>query len=161
MKLTSILGAGLLAALTIGTAAAADAKSSTGGINVGTLVCHVDSGVGLLVASSKAVECTYKPVSGKSQKYVGKFNRLGIDVGFTSGGTVVWAVVAPGKLANGALAGTYLGASAEATAGFGVGVNALVGGMNKSVALQPVSVQGQVGLSAALAAAGLQLKTAN
>lgn len=161
MKLTSILGAGLLAALTIGTAAAADAKSSTGGINVGTLVCHVDSGVGLLVASSKAVECTYKPTSGKSQKYVGKFNRLGLDVGFTSGGTVVWAVVAPGQLGPDALAGTYVGASVEATAGFGVGANVLVGGLHKSVALQPVSVQGQIGLGAAVAAAGLQLKAAN
>lgn len=161
MKLTSILGAGLLAALTIGSAAAADAKSSTGGVNVGTLVCHVEPGVGYLIASSKAVECTFKPVSGKSQMYVGKFNRLGLDVGFTSGGTVAWAVIAPGKIDNGALAGTYLGVSAEATAGFGVGANVLVGGLHKSVALQPVSVQGQIGLSAAVAAAGLQLKSAH
>ena len=160
MKLTSILGAGLLAALTIGPAAAADASATTGGINVGTLVCHVDSGVGVLIASSKAVECTYKPTSGKSQQYVGKFNRLGLDVGFTSGGTVVWAVVAPGQIGPGALAGTYVGVSVEATAGFGVGANALVGGLHKSVALQPVSVQGQIGLSAAVAAAGLQLKPA-
>lgn len=159
MKLTSILGAGLLAALTIG--AAAEASASNGGVNVGTLVCRVEPGVGYLIASSKAVECTYKPVSGKSQKYVGKFNRLGIDVGFTSGGTVAWAVIAPGKLANDALAGTYVGVSAEATAGFGVGANVLVGGLHKSVALQPVSVQGQTGLSAAVAAAGLQLKAAH
>lgn len=161
MKLTSILGAGLLAALTIGSAAAADAKSSTGGVNVGTLVCHVEPGVGYLIASSKAVECTYKPVSGKSQKYVGKFNRLGLDVGFTSGSTIVWAVLAPGKIDSGALAGTYAGVSAEATAGFGVGANVLVGGLKKSVSLQPVSVQGQIGLGAAVAAAGLQLKVAH
>lgn len=161
MKLTSILGAGILAALTIGTAAAADAPASTGGVNVGTLVCHVEPGVGYLIASSKAVECTYKPVSGKSQKYVGKFNRLGLDVGFTSGSTIVWAVLAPGKIDNGALAGTYAGVSAEATAGFGVGANVLVGGLKKSVSLQPVSVQGQIGLGAAVAAAGLQLKAAH
>lgn len=161
MKLTSILGAGLLTALTIGTAAAADAPASTGGVNVGTLVCRVKPGVGYLIASSKAVECTYKPVSGKSQKYVGKFNRIGLDVGFTSGSTIVWAVLAPGKIDNGALAGTYAGVSAEATAGFGVGANVLVGGLKKSVALQPVSVQGQIGFGAAVAAAGLQLKAAH
>ena len=159
MKLTSILGAGLLAALTIGLVT--NASASNGGVNVGTLVCHVEPGVGYLIASSKAVECTFKSVSGKSHKYVGKFNRLGLDVGFTSGGTVAWAVIAPGKLGNGALAGTYVGVSAEATAGFGVGTNVLIGGLHKSVALQPVSVQGQIGLSAAVAAAGLQLKSAH
>jgi Protein of unknown function (DUF992) len=68
-------------------------------------------------------------------------------------------VFAPGKLGKGALAGNYFGASAEATVAVGVGVNALVGGMKKSVTLQPISVSGQTGLSATLAGAALNLHT--
>lgn len=158
MKLLSLIGAAFLSVAAIGTAQAADAAAEKGGVNVGTLICHVDPGVGLLVASNKGVQCTYKPVNGKTQKYVGNFARIGIDVGFTSGGTIVWTVLAPGKLGHGALAGTYLGASVEATAVVGATANVLVGGLHKSVSLQPVSVQGNVGLSAAVAGAGLTLK---
>ena len=45
----------------------------------------------------------------------------------------------------------------EATVGAGVGANALVGGSNRSVALQPLSVQGQVGLNAAAGIGALEL----
>jgi hypothetical protein len=40
----------------------------------------------------------------------------------------------------------------------GVGANALVGGSNRSVALQPLSVSGQVGLNIAAGVAGLDLR---
>jgi hypothetical protein len=56
------------------------------------------------------------------------------------------------------LAGTYVGGSAEATVVAGVGANALVGGSNRSVALQPLSVSGQVGLNIAAGVAGLDLR---
>ena len=42
----------------------------------------------------------------------------------------------------------------------GVGANALVGGSNRSVALQPLSVQGQVGLNAAAGIGALELHLA-
>ena len=58
----------------------------------------------------------------------------------------------------GALAGNYGGVSAEATVGLGVGANALVGGSNNTVALQPVSVQGQQGLNLAVGISQLQLR---
>jgi hypothetical protein len=82
---------------------------------------------------------------------------VGVDIGFTSGTTVVWAVVAPGSIKHGALAGHYMGASAEATVGVGGGINVLVGGIHHSFTLQPVSVQGQIGLNVALAATSLDL----
>ena len=53
------------------------------------------------------------------------------------------------EVATGALEGDYGGASAQITAGLGVGANALVGGFDRSIALQPVSVEGNTGLAAA------------
>jgi hypothetical protein len=61
---------------------------------------------------------------------------------------------------RGALAGNYAGASAEATVGAGLGANVLVGGSNRTVALQPISVQGQAGLNLAVGVAGLELQPA-
>ena len=60
----------------------------------------------------------------------------------------------------GMLAGTYAGATAQATVAAGVGANVLVGGSNHSVALQPLSVQGQVGLNAAGGIGALELHLA-
>ena len=41
--------------------------------------------------------------------------------------------------------GTYAGATAEVSVAAGLGANVLVGGSNRTVALQPLSVQGQIG----------------
>jgi len=144
-----ILAAGLLALATV-------PAHSAAGVNVGTLTCDVDSGVGYLIGSSKDVVCVYRG-NGKTEHYVGSISKLGLDLGVTGNQTVVWAVLAPGSIGKGALAGNYFGASAEATVAVGVGVNALVGGMKKSVTLQPISVSGQTGLSATLAGASLHL----
>jgi hypothetical protein len=70
-----------------------------------------------------------------------------------------WAVFAPTNKIRGALAGEYAGASAEATVGAGAGANVLVGGSNRTITLQPISVQGQVGLNLAVGVAGLNLRT--
>jgi hypothetical protein len=61
-------------------------------------------------------------------------------------------------LAPRALAGTYAGASGDVSLGLGVGANALVGGSNRTVSLQPLSVEGQVGVNLALGVAGLRLQ---
>jgi hypothetical protein len=72
---------------------------------------------------------------------------------------MAWAVFAPASgLHHGALAGTYVGASGSISVGLGVGANALVGGSHRSVALQPLSVEGQVGVNLALGVAGLTLR---
>ena len=59
---------------------------------------------------------------------------------------------------TGSLNGGYGGVSAEATVGLGVGANALVGGSNKSIILQPLSVTAQQGLNIAAGVASLQLR---
>jgi Protein of unknown function (DUF992) len=47
--------------------------------------------------------------------------------------------------------------AADASAGVGGGANVLVGGSNSSISLQPLSVQGQTGLNAAVAIAEVEL----
>ena len=71
---------------------------------------------------------------------------------------IVWAVVAPTiNLAPGALAGNYVGATAGATAGVGVGANVLIGGSGNSIALQPVSIEGNTGLNVAAGIGAISL----
>ncbi len=89
--------------------------------------------------------------------YSGSITRIGLDVGFTEGGTIAWAVYAPAEGGRGALAGNYGGATGEATIGGGLGANVLIGGLQRSIALQPVSVGAQRGLNAAVGIGGLEL----
>jgi hypothetical protein len=132
----------------------ADAK---GGVKVGTLACQVKPGVGLLIGSNKDMSCKFSGVNGEHASYKGNIAKFGIDVGFTNGTTILWGVFAPAWQNAHALDGTYVGASAEATVGAGLGANVLVGGLRKSIALQPISVQGQTGLDASLALASVTL----
>jgi len=129
------------------------------GINVGSLNCTVAGGIGLILGSSKAVKCNFTPTGGGTkQTYSGNIGKLGVDIGVTGKSYITWVVFAPGKLKAGALAGTYAGASAQATAVLGLGANVLVGGSKKSIALQPLSVQGQTGLNVAVGVASLTLR---
>ena len=126
-------------------------------VRAGLLTCTVSPGVGFIVGSQKSVNCNFKSVTGRAERYSGRITRVGLDVGFTTGGKIAWAVYAPSQRGPGALAGGYGGASAEATIGGGVGANVLVGGFRKSISLQPVSVGAQKGLDLALAISGLEL----
>lgn len=127
----------------------------------GTLTCDVSAGIGLIITSKKELTCMFTPSQpGPREVYVGSITKFGLDLGATTGGEMVWAVYAPTTRKFGALAGQYAGASAEATVGAGVGANVLVGGSNRTVTLQPLSVQGQAGLNVAAGVAGLELRPA-
>ena len=97
---------------------------------------------------------------GPREVYTGSITKFGLDLGATAGGEMVWAVYAPTNRRFGALAGHYGGASAEATVGAGLGANVLVGGSDRTVTLQPVSVQGQAGLNVAAGVAEIDLRPA-
>jgi hypothetical protein len=132
--------------------------ASAGYLRVGLLTCNVAGGVGLIVGSSKPMNCTYKPDDADPAYYSGRINKVGLDIGVTGESVIVWAVLAAERgMPQGALAGTYVGASAEATVVVGAGANVLVGGSNRSVALQPLSVTGQLGLNFAVAISSLDL----
>jgi hypothetical protein len=143
------------ALLSLGVLASIATASSAASVKAGTLSCRVDSGWGLLIGSSKSADCVFTHSNGKKTKYKANITKIGVDVGYTDNKTIAWVVMSlNGDGAD--LSGTYLGVNAEATAGVGLGANALVGGLNKNFALQPVSVQGQTGLNVA---AGVQSLT--
>ncbi len=123
----------------------------------GRLKCHVEGGMSFIVGSSRQVDCVYTPSGGGvPEPYAGTINKIGIDIGWEKGGTLLWAVLSPGLTKGpGALSGNYLGATAEVAAGVGAGANALVGG-NK-VVLNPISVTGDVGINLAAGIADLDL----
>jgi hypothetical protein len=123
----------------------------------GMLTCTVAPGVGLVLGSQKQVNCDFRSVQGWHESYSGHITRIGLDVGFTEGGTIAWAVYAPSGGGRGVLAGGYGGATAEATVIGGLGANVLVGGFQRSIALQPLSVGAQRGLNAAAGIGGLEL----
>jgi hypothetical protein len=130
-------------------------------VKVGTLVCDISGGIGMIIASQKQVQCMYTPSEpGPREVYVGSITTFGLDLGVTTGGEMVWAVYSPTSRRIGALAGVYTGATAEATVGAGLGANVLVGGSDRTVALQPVSVQGQAGLNVAVGVGSLELHPA-
>ncbi len=130
------------------------------GVKVGILTCHVHSGWGYIVGSSKNVDCSYHPDGRQEDRYDGSISKFGVDIGYTSGGTIVWNVVAPSSdIRSGALAGDYAGATASATVGAGIGAHVLIGGLDKSIALQPVSVEGNTGLDVAAGIGALSLRS--
>jgi hypothetical protein len=146
------------AALVTVVATPADAQRDR--VQVGSLECSLSSSVGMIVASQRNVACNFKPDGGPPEAYVGTMTRVGLDVGITGGGAIIWAVFTGTNRYAGMIAGTYVGASAEASIAAGLGANVLVGGSNRAVALQPLSVQGQVGLNIAAGVSSLELHLA-
>jgi len=145
------------AALTLAAAPA----SAQAPVKIGTLDCDISGGVGMIIASQKWVRCMFSPDGrGTREVYEGSISKLGVDLGATQGGRMVWAVYAPTTSRSFALAGSYGGATAEATVGAGLGANVLVGGSDRTVSLQPVSFQGQSGLNVAAGVASLELRPA-
>lgn len=128
-------------------------------LQVGTLACSLSSSIGLVVGSQRNVNCSFKGgAPGEPEEaYTGTMTRIGLDVGITGGGVIVWAVFADTNRYAGMLNGTYVGATAEASIAAGLGANVLVGGSNHTVALQPLSVQGQIGLNVAAGIGQLEL----
>ena len=129
------------------------------GVNVGSLSCNVAGGVGFIFGSSKSLSCVFTRPNGTAETYHGDISKFGVDIGFTTESHIIWAVFAPGEVADGALAGDYGGATAEAAAGLGLGANVLVGGSASQIALQPVSISGGVGLNVAAGVASISLRS--
>jgi Protein of unknown function (DUF992) len=119
------------------------------GVNVGQLSCQVAGGVGFIFGSSKELDCLFTRTDSVAEHYHGSIQKYGVDIGFTKEAHVIWIVFAPGAIDKGALAGGYGGVSASVSAGIGLGANVLIGGSNKQITLQPVSVEGSIGLNVA------------
>ncbi|NVO15013.1 MAG: DUF992 domain-containing protein [Rhodoplanes sp.] len=140
--------------------APADAQAPGAWTQTGVLNCRLDPSIGFIIAGHQSMQCQFTqnaPIP--PQNYEGAINTVGIDIGISAGGRLAWAVLAPTNgVAAGALAGEYVGASADAAIGVGVGANVLIGGSNRSVALQPLSLEGSVALNVTLGISALKLR---
>ena len=145
----------LVATLFAVTAGSAAAQSR---VQTGVLECITDPTVGMVLGSSRTMQCVFKPTVGPLQHYDGSQGRLGIDLGVKDRTALAWAVFSPTvQIGPGGLAGNYGGVSADASVGLGLGAKVLIGGSNSSYALQPLSVEGQVGLNVGGGITGLTL----
>jgi hypothetical protein len=155
MNIRAILCAASLAVLTAATRTAVAQQ----GVQIGALSCEVSGGLGLIITSSKEMTCIFASASGQQEPYAGTIRKFGLDIGATDKGVLGWNVFAPSAGPEpGALAGDYVGVGASATVGAGFGANALVGGFNRSITLQPLSIQAQTGLALAGGVAALTLR---
>ena len=130
---------------------------------VGGLVCKVNPNIGFIIFGHQPMECTYTPSVSQAppQYYDGAINTVGIDVGVSAGSILAWGVFAPTQgLPAGALAGEYVGASGDIGLGLGAGANVLMGGSGRTIALQPLSLQGSIALNVVLGVSSLQLRPA-
>ncbi len=138
--------------------------ASTGAVQaaqVGVLECNVAPGVGLIITSRRALSCRFTRSYAPTDYYVGTIHRLGIAIGVSGPGRIVWGVFAATReLGHTALAGEYAGASASVSLGIGVGANALIGGNARSIGLQPLSVSAQTGVDITAGITSLRLEPA-
>ncbi len=156
MLRNTILGAAGLALSALAFQAPAQADVT---VKTGLLTCHVASGWGFVFGSTRDLNCTYTSVDGKKiGKYKGSISKFGVDIGYLQSGVLAWAVLAPSSnVEPSALAGDYGGLTAGATAGVGAAANLLIGGSNKTISLQPLSVEGNQGFNIAAGIAALSL----
>jgi hypothetical protein len=149
-----------IAALLATTMAASLASAASAeNVKVGALRCEVSAGLGLVIMSSKEIECRFSPARGRSEHYHGMIRKFGLDIGATNRGVLVWDVFSAVEgRRHGALKGDYDGVDGSATVGVGAGANLLVGGSDRAFTLQPLSVQGQTGLALAAGVESLTLR---
>jgi hypothetical protein len=151
-----LLAAAALAMLA-GSIAGASAQQSR--VQVGVLECRGGASVGFIVGSVTNLGCVLRADGMPEDRYIATIRKVGLDLGITQESALAWGVFAPvARLGPGGLSGDYVGAQGSATLGVGVGGNVLVGGSANSIALQPLSVQGQVGISVAAGLESLELR---
>lgn len=133
-------------------------SSAEAGTRVGVLRCYMDGGTGRIIGSSQNARCIFTSDSGQREHYSSRISRIGLDLGYTGKSVIVWAVFAPSDLRHHALRGSYVGASADIAVGIGGGGNILVGGNDRTISLQPLSVKAETGLAVAVGAGNLELR---
>jgi hypothetical protein len=139
--------------------AGANAQQPIQRVQVGILECRGAASMGFIVGSVTNLGCVLRSDGRPEDRYVATIRKVGLDLGITQETALAWGVYAPvARLGPGDLSGDYVGAQGSASVGVGLGGNVLVGGSANSIALQPLSVQGQVGLNVAAGLESLELR---
>ena len=151
--------AGTAITLLVASVAATTAQQPMQRVQVGILECRGAASIGFVVGSVTNLGCVLRVDGAPEDRYIATIRKVGLDLGITEESALAWGVYAPAaRLGPGDLAGDYAGAQGSATLGVGVGGNVLIGGSNNSIALQPLSVQSQVGVNIAAGLASLELR---
>src|ERR1700732_1118084 len=154
----SFMLAGAAAAVLVASFAGAHAQQPPM-VQIGVLECRGGASIGFIVGAVTNLGCVLRADGMPDDRYVATIRKVGVDLGITQESALAWGVFAPpGRVGPGALSGNYAGAQGSASVGVGVGGNALIGGSDNSIALQPLSVQGQVGLNVAAGLESLELR---
>jgi hypothetical protein len=154
----SFILAGIASTMLAACFAAADAQPIQR-VQVGVLECRGGASIGFIVGSVTNLGCVLRVEGFPEDRYIATIRKVGVDLGITQESALAWGVYAPvARLGPGDLSGNYAGAQGSASVGVGVGGNALIGGSDNSIALQPLSVQGQVGLNVAAGLESLELR---
>lgn len=166
MKRAAQIALALLATTAVAAPALAEEKvqqTDAAGVQIGTLTCNVEGETNFIVGSTATLGCNFQQAGDAPiEYYTGSVDEFGIDIGVTEEATLVWGVVAPSAdMDPGALAGTYVGVTAGASVGAGLKANALVGGFDKSITLNPFSVESQTGTNVTLGVSKLSLQPIN
>jgi Protein of unknown function (DUF992) len=128
-------------------------------VRVGVLECRGGTSVGFIVGSVTHLGCVLRVEGMPEDRYIATIQKVGLDLGITQETALAWAVYSPvAQLGPGDLSGNYAGAQGSASLGVGAGGNVLVGGSNYSISLQPLSLQGQVGVNVAAGLESLELR---
>ena len=155
----STIRAGLAVTLLVASFAIAPAQQPMQRVQVGILECRGGASIGFIVGSVTNLGCVLRVNGMPEDRYVATIRKVGLDLGITQESALAWGVFAPvARLGPGDLAGNYAGVQGSAAIGVGAGGNALIGGSNNTIALQPLSLQGQVGLSVAAGLESLELR---
>lgn len=152
-----------LSSLVLGIAATAlltaSHAQSQQGVQLGVLNCRGGASMGFVVGSVTNLGCVLTGTGRPDQPYVATIRKVGIDLGITEQTALSWAVFVPVNYTGpGDLSGNYAGAQGSASVGVGVGANVLVGGSQNAISLQPLSLQGSVGLNVAAGLQSLELR---
>lgn len=155
MLKTSLSATAILVAL----GAAAHAQDEKVRVELGVLTCQMTERTSIIIASETKFSCVFDHADERpDERFTGVIDKLGADLSIKGDETLVWAVLAPSIDAEvSAMEGTYVGVGADVNLGKGVGANALVGGLDKSFALQPVSLSSADGVGVTLAVESFRL----
>lgn len=148
-----------VAVVTLGACLAGVRAQQPQRVKIGVLECRGGASVGFVVGSVTNLGCVLRADGEPEDRYIATIRKVGLDLGITQESAIAWAVFAPiARLGPGDLSGNYAGAQGSASIGVGLGGNVLVGGSANSIALQPLSLQGQVGLNVAAGLESLELR---
>lgn len=141
-------------------ALSATSVASAQSLKAGVLKCHLSGGVGMVLMENQSLDCVFKnQKSGAKTHYIGRLTNVGANIGISGPGTMIWGVLAAtDAIEPGALAGDYVGAQGSVAVGAGAGGAILVGGSNKSISLQPISVSAGTGLNLSAGIGNLNLQ---